>query len=123
MKIMILTFLILGGVSVTLHAQTPEESDVVKQIKEGIKMFCREQWGTDYRMQKYCIEKQHEGIQKRNSLHNSASNINEEVFREIDSKCIAQWFKDKKEGEYIIVDWRMVAYCDNKQWEAWKALQ
>lgn len=63
---------------------------------------CKDKWGTDYRMVKYCVGKQTEAKRNVSSLPDNG----------IMSRCKNKWG----------TDYRMVKYCVDKQTEAKKSL-
>lgn len=71
---------------------------------------CREEWPTDYRMQKYCVSQQSEGAQTL-SL-GAPTDVDSTAFRVIRGKCAEEWPRDFK----------MRAYCEKQQYEGLRAL-
>jgi hypothetical protein len=73
--------------------------------------FCANEWPSDYRMQVYCAEKQRQGFNTTAVYMNGKP-----ALREIVSKCESEW------STAFGPDWRMVAYCSGKQWDAYRLL-
>ena len=75
-----------------------------------IRQYCAKKWGNDFRMQKYCIEKQKEAL--LDLKKGKPQDIPAEVFGTIRSKCESKWGND----------YRMRRYCEKKQMSAWRTL-
>ena len=72
---------------------------------------CQQEWATDYKMQKYCLDQQRDAAR---ALSNGApSGVDSSAFRIIRGKCTDEWPRDFK----------MRAYCETQQVEAFLALQ
>lgn len=89
-----------------------------------IKTYCANEWGTDYSMQKYCINKERNAfVEVMEYLEKHKEKIitqNETVFNpyaQIADKCTSEW----TQGDFI--QWSMVNYCINKQTSAYEELQ
>jgi hypothetical protein len=67
------------------------------------KAHCSSEWGTDYSMVKYCIDKIEKGFRKYQAIETAA--VGRKVFHGAMRKCKSEW------GE----QWDMVAYCAQKQ--------
>ncbi len=76
---------------------------------------CTNKWPTDFRMQKYCLDKQKTSIQELAELFDQYSQGT--VERDIVIRC-----RDKWAAEPGTEDYKMVLYCTNQQMEAYQAL-
>ena len=72
-----------------------------------IEAKCRAEWADDFRMQKYCQDKQHDGLRELQSREMAGSPLSG-----IRNKCTEDWAED----------FRMRAYCEEKQLSALRAL-
>lgn len=84
-------------------------------VQEQIKAHCKDKWGSDYRMQKYCIDRQSESARWIGSFLEKHKESSEE--RNIANRCFSKW----KEGDRF--DFRMVKYCTDRQIEAYRQIQ
>ena len=97
-------------------------------VLEKIKVRCSSEWPGDFRMQKHCIERQHEGINKliaftkRNGVVLDKIDFSDDAkrtpYEEMYIKCFMDWFDEDKGADY-----RMLSYCIERQEEAYKALK
>jgi hypothetical protein len=71
---------------------------------------CREEWPTDYQMQKHCIDQQTNAARELSS--GAPSGIEQGVFRIIRGKCAEEWPRD----------FQMRAHCEKQQYDAYFAL-
>jgi len=71
------------------------------QVGSSISARCTNKWGTDYRMVKYCVNKQQSALSKLQQ-----GNVNTPP--EISGRCAKKWG----------ADYRMVKYCVDKQQSA-----
>lgn len=101
MKYFIATMIILLASSLTVFGDTEDD----------IKSHCSEKWGTDYRMIKYCQNKNFDALEKIQEKLDEYGNGSEEV--NIINRCWEKWYPQT----------RMINYCANKQIEAYKSLQ
>jgi hypothetical protein len=72
---------------------------------------CEQEWATDYKMQKYCIDQQRDAA--RALSQGTPSDVDSSAFRVIRGKCTDEWPRDFK----------MRAYCETQQIEAFRSLQ
>jgi hypothetical protein len=87
------------------------------QVQEDIKARCSDKWGDDFRMQKYCRDKQASAFLWVAEWSNEHVHKKPETFRhKILVGCGTRW-KDK-----FGYDWPMFKYCIQKQEEAYKQL-
>ena len=111
----------------TPEAPTPEavtpEAPKRPDVQGQIKAFCADKWGPDYRMQKYCIEKEVEAYREAAVWIQANCNLREgAVLTPLDhiaAGCIVKWTLPNDAG----YQWSMVRYCINTQVEAYEALQ
>ena len=79
----------------------------------GIRDLCAGDWPADFAMQEYCQKKHREG-------YTNLIKIWPEVLPKIGHaavQCVFDWSED------LVFDWRMIHYCVNRQYTAWKSLQ
>lgn len=81
-------------------ARTAQIRQVQKKYSNIIMSDCQRKWGTDYKMVKYCANKQTEA-------HNSLSGLSDNV---ITRNCRSKWG----------TDYSMVKYCVDKQYNAYQ---
>ena len=104
------------------EAQTPEPPPK-PTTQDLIKTFCADKWGTDYRMQRYCIDK--ETVAYREVVDWIVANtdlrdgIASTPLDHIAIGCLSKWALPNDAG----CQWTMVRYCINTQVEAYEALQ
>lgn len=99
------------------------ESDTSETSKTGgenpleqIKTNCKAEWGSNYRMQKYCIDQQTSALQKLQTLLQRYGEGTEE-FRII-GRCLAEW-----KGKAVGYNYRMAHYCSEQQLSAYRETQ
>lgn len=71
---------------------------------------CREEWSTDYQMQKYCFDQQELGAQELST--GAPGGVDQDAFRVIRGKCAEEWPQD----------FQMRAYCEKQQYKGFSAL-
>lgn len=81
------------------------------ETEDDIKSFCKKEWGSDYEMQKYCIEKIHKGWRKISELVDRYGKGSEEY--SIIGRCWNKWYPQLD----------MVEYCASKQISAYQSLK
>ena len=89
--------------------------------------YCASEWPGDFRMQAYCLKRQHEGVD--NSLdfvdrHNISgitedTDISDNPYAQMWVKCTNEWSLP----QHKTWNWRMVDYCLKRQMEGYKALR
>ena len=87
------------------------------ESKDAIRAKCKNEWPTDYGMQKYCIDKQMESVKQFNSYQDRWPEGSEE--RNILIRCFGKWAGD--DGSKA--DYSMTVYCFDQQLEAYQSLQ
>lgn len=105
-------FLVL---SLVAHAAELPETET-DDAAQAIKSFCKEEWDTDYRMVKRCMDRQEEAAVAVRTLWDDYGEDAEE--RRIVERCVEEW-RDSTGRP----DWRMVENCSERQIEAYEAIQ
>jgi hypothetical protein len=77
-----------------------------------MRTFCAKEWPNDFRMQEYCIKQQIDGWRRVGSMIDRAPAGLKTAY----GQCAIDWRWGKGDNEY---DWRMVAYCMEKQRDAY----
>jgi hypothetical protein len=80
-------------------------------VEQEIERKCQSEWPGDYKMQKYCQDRQYEAYRSLTSGA-SQSGVPASVEQSIIRKCQSEW-----PGDY-----RMQKYCQDKQYEAYRSL-
>lgn len=102
-------------IATTSEATLPKE-DKSTSVTE-IKAFCANKWPTDFRMQKFCRDRQFESaIQVSKILQRLQKDSVED---QIMLRCLGKW----TEVDGLGFDYRMVNFCWQSQYEAYQALQ
>jgi hypothetical protein len=81
------------------------EMEFAKYNSAASTAHCSSEWGSDYAMKKYCIEKIEKGFNEYILLETLT--MDQEIFHGAMRKCKSEWRPQ----------WDMVAYCANKQVE------
>lgn len=84
--------------------------ELPRNWKEIAKSKCSEEYPSDYRMQKYCFDKQNEGTEKLS--RGLSQKIDLSILRVIRGKCADEWPRD----------FSMRAYCEQKQYDGYRSL-
>ena len=122
MRFNVVVVIVVGCAFVApLAAQTDKEKqdrfNVLIQDNEAlfsnISNKCEDEWPVDFRMQKYCQERQREGYTNLIELWPEALTKTGQAA----AQCVLDWSED------LLFDWRMIHYCADRQLTAWKALQ
>ena len=88
------------------------EPDTLTEIRR----FCAGEWPRNYRMQRYCIDRQTDGIRRITSVVDGYGKGGEEY--QIVVRCMGKWSAPPNGYDY-----RMVAYCTDNQLEAYQAIR
>jgi hypothetical protein len=99
-----------SGPRVIVIGNSDAPSDLATDEQVGAN--CREKWGTDYRMVKYCSEQQADAKGKLMSRSATTSGVPISTFDEIRSTCREKW----------PADYRMQDYCETQQLSAYSSL-
>lgn len=83
---------------------------VTAQQQAGIRQRCGAEWGSNYRMVAYCIDRHVEAV---GALNRVPTGVPREIVDGIVGRCRDEW------GD----NWRMVRYCRDRQVDAWRRLQ
>jgi len=93
----------------TVQAKQPK-SHITLNLKDIIKTNCYEKWPNNYRMQKYCTDREIAALKK---LKNGCpSDIPGSVFNKIRNNCVREWPDN----------YRMRVYCEKQELKAWRQL-
>lgn len=111
-RVLVLTL----AVSLGLSGAATADEDVVSGVIDEIKKNCSAEWPSDYRMQKYCRKKQHAALMKLTGYAEKWPKGSEEMA--IIGRCMVDW-----PGKAGGTDFRMAAYCTDKQIEAYNELK
>jgi hypothetical protein len=98
------------GPKVIIIGDSSPPSDIAANEAVGAK--CRQEWGTNYEMVKYCSQKQADAKGRLMSRNASNSNVPLDVFDGIRSSCRSEWPSD----------YNMQDYCETKQLTAYADL-
>lgn len=98
-----------SDVSYTSTDVDPIEDDVL--IKKLISERCEQEWGTDYRMRKYCADQQYLAVEKLRI--GKPEDVPDDVFLVIRSQCRNQWGSD----------FNMRRYCEESQINAFRDIR
>jgi len=103
---------------------------LANDVMNDIKCMCRDEWPDNYRMQKYCIDRQINSYDdvvckyvKKYFVPYQKSNGNT-YYRDVPEegkiifRCYDEW-TDKKGRK----NWRMIKYCCDKQFKAFNSLK
>lgn len=88
------------------------------------KQFCAEKWQDDYRMQAYCVDRQHEAhgrFQAFYQKHDLQNATGSDPMYRIADRCHARWTEERRDGVYY-TDLVMLDYCIEQQIEAYQRL-
>ncbi len=95
----------------------------------GIKDFCKNKWGTNYRMVNHCLEQQQEALRQvvdyaekhgltKNNRFDVQSN-SDDPYEQILYRCMDKW----EEEQFDTYNYRMVDHCIEKQVESYNRIK
>ena len=92
-----------------------EYNDDIESRDTGIRTRCRDEWPSDFRMQKYCRDNQEEGYEEFWRVVKTFRARSEDDANITIANCVKDWVDETP-------DWRMLAYCMENQYEAFLEL-
>jgi hypothetical protein len=91
-------------------------------VKDKATVMCKNQWGSDYSMVKFCIDKHMKAAAKIHKW-NKSNGIYDKTptgpAYDISLECFKQW----RDPDTKLLDYSMFWYCVDKQWKAYQSLQ
>jgi hypothetical protein len=102
--------LIVALTAAPIATPAAAEMEFAKYNSAASTAHCSSEWGSDYAMKKYCIEKIERGFKEYILLETLT--LDQEIFHGAMRKCKSEWRPQ----------WDMVAYCAQKQVEGAREL-
>lgn len=117
MKLTIAILLLAVAMPLTAGDEDPQWLTDAQQVMKDsellqarAKVYCAEEWGSDYTMRKYCLGKQVDGFVRAAGLMQETNKIDQAILQ----NALIDWHLP----EHRTFDWSMVAYTLKKQLEA-----
>jgi hypothetical protein len=104
------------------YAETPKQTEgsptwTVEKIRASIVSHCTKKWGTDFKMRKYCQDRDTEALGKLGA-RKPLPGMSENDFNVIRARCVGKWAPSPEQD----AQWNMVDYCENQQHEAFSKI-
>lgn len=115
MRTLLLTVAILCASSVSGWTENARLDALLTDMEKKMHSFCVKEWPADFRMQKYCFDRQFSGAIEFRQIVTTIKTTDPLVPALL--KCLDEW------SSATVADWRMVGYCAKQQQEAYRQLQ